>query len=85
MADAKDSSVLDALERFGLAALGAVAMTAERADALADEVVLVALEFLLQPDTFTLVCIFCLVRPLQVGGCEVVEVEDGGEGDQAAV
>ena len=37
MADAKDSPVLDALERFGLAALGAVAMTAERADALADE------------------------------------------------
>ena len=38
MADDKDqSSILDALERFGLAALGAVAMTAERADALADE------------------------------------------------
>jgi len=38
MADDKDtSSVLDAFERFGLAALGAVAMTAERADALADE------------------------------------------------
>jgi polyhydroxyalkanoate synthesis regulator phasin len=37
MADARESSVLDALERFGLAALGAVAMTAERADALADE------------------------------------------------
>jgi polyhydroxyalkanoate synthesis regulator phasin len=33
----KDSSVLDLLERFGLAALGAVALTAERADALADE------------------------------------------------
>ena|SRR5687768_6740219 len=37
MADAKDNAVLDALERFGLAALGAVAMTAERADALADD------------------------------------------------
>ena len=37
MADDKDGSILDALERFGLAALGAVALTAERADALADE------------------------------------------------
>jgi polyhydroxyalkanoate synthesis regulator phasin len=37
MAADKDSSVLDVLERLGLAALGAVAMTAERADALADE------------------------------------------------
>jgi polyhydroxyalkanoate synthesis regulator phasin len=32
-----DNSVADALERVGLAALGAVALTAERADALADE------------------------------------------------
>ena len=32
-----DNSVVDALERVGLAALGAVALTAERADALADE------------------------------------------------
>ena len=32
-----DSSLLDAVERLGLAALGAVALTAERADALADE------------------------------------------------
>jgi polyhydroxyalkanoate synthesis regulator phasin len=32
-----DSPVVDALERVGLAALGAVALTAERADALADE------------------------------------------------
>jgi polyhydroxyalkanoate synthesis regulator phasin len=31
------SPVLEVLERFGLAALGAVALTAERADALADE------------------------------------------------
>jgi len=37
MADDKDSSALDLLERFGLAALGAVALTADRADALADE------------------------------------------------
>ena len=37
MADDKDSSILDVLERFGLAAVGAVALTAERADALADE------------------------------------------------
>lgn len=38
MADDKDqSSILDALERFGLAALGAVALTADRADALADD------------------------------------------------
>jgi polyhydroxyalkanoate synthesis regulator phasin len=37
MAADKDGSVLDLLERFGLAALGAVALTAERADALADE------------------------------------------------
>jgi polyhydroxyalkanoate synthesis regulator phasin len=31
------SPVMEVLERFGLAALGAVALTAERADALADE------------------------------------------------
>jgi polyhydroxyalkanoate synthesis regulator phasin len=37
MADRDSNSVLDALERFGLAALGAVALTAERADSLADE------------------------------------------------
>ena len=38
MADrASDNSVVDALERVGLAALGAVALTAERADDLADE------------------------------------------------
>jgi polyhydroxyalkanoate synthesis regulator phasin len=37
MADDKEGSVLDLLERFGLAALGAVVMTAERADSLADE------------------------------------------------
>jgi polyhydroxyalkanoate synthesis regulator phasin len=37
MAADKDSSVLDVLERVGLAAVGAVALTAERADALADE------------------------------------------------
>jgi polyhydroxyalkanoate synthesis regulator phasin len=37
MADDRDSSILDVLERFGLAAVGAVALTAERADALADE------------------------------------------------
>jgi polyhydroxyalkanoate synthesis regulator phasin len=36
-ADNDSSPVLEALERFGLAALGAVAMTADRADALADE------------------------------------------------
>jgi polyhydroxyalkanoate synthesis regulator phasin len=35
--DSNNSSVIDALERVGLAALGAVALTAERADALADE------------------------------------------------
>ena len=34
---ARDNAVLDVLERLGLAALGAVALTAERADALADE------------------------------------------------
>ena len=32
-----NKNVVDALERVGLAALGAVALTAERADALADE------------------------------------------------
>jgi hypothetical protein len=32
-----NTSVVDALEKVGLAALGAVALTAERADALADE------------------------------------------------
>jgi polyhydroxyalkanoate synthesis regulator phasin len=32
-----NKSVADALEKVGLAALGAVALTAERADALADE------------------------------------------------
>ena len=32
-----DNSVVDALERVGLAALGAVALTAERADALAED------------------------------------------------
>ena len=37
MAGDNDSSILDVLERFGLAAVGAVALTAERADALADE------------------------------------------------
>jgi polyhydroxyalkanoate synthesis regulator phasin len=37
MADRDNNSVVDALERVGLAALGAVALTAERADALADE------------------------------------------------
>jgi polyhydroxyalkanoate synthesis regulator phasin len=37
MAADNESSVLEALERIWLAALGAVAMTAERADALADE------------------------------------------------
>jgi polyhydroxyalkanoate synthesis regulator phasin len=38
MADpANNNSVVDALERVGLAALGAVALTADRADALADE------------------------------------------------
>ena len=37
MAGDNNSALLDALERFGLAALGAVALTAERADALADE------------------------------------------------
>jgi polyhydroxyalkanoate synthesis regulator phasin len=37
MAADKDSSILDVLERVGLAAVGAVALTAERADALADE------------------------------------------------
>jgi polyhydroxyalkanoate synthesis regulator phasin len=37
MADRDNSAVLATLERMGLAALGAVALTAERADALADE------------------------------------------------
>ena len=37
MAADNDASVLAVLERLGLAALGAVALTAERADALADE------------------------------------------------
>jgi polyhydroxyalkanoate synthesis regulator phasin len=37
MADRDNDSVVDAVERLGLAALGAVALTAERADALADE------------------------------------------------
>jgi polyhydroxyalkanoate synthesis regulator phasin len=37
MAGDNESPVLEAIERFGLAALGAVAMTAERADVLADE------------------------------------------------
>ena len=38
MADRDNNqSVVDALERVGLAALGAVALTAERADALAEE------------------------------------------------
>jgi polyhydroxyalkanoate synthesis regulator phasin len=37
MAADNDGTVLDLLERFGLAALGAVALTADRADALADE------------------------------------------------
>jgi polyhydroxyalkanoate synthesis regulator phasin len=32
-----NNSVVDALEKVGLAALGAVALTAERADALADD------------------------------------------------
>src|SRR5262245_60961158 len=32
-----NKNIVDALERVGLAALGAVALTAERADALADE------------------------------------------------
>jgi polyhydroxyalkanoate synthesis regulator phasin len=36
-ADNDDGSVLDLLERFGLAAIGAVALTADRADSLADE------------------------------------------------
>ena len=36
-ADNNSSPLLEALERLGLAALGAVALTAERADALADE------------------------------------------------
>jgi len=36
MAD-EDKSLLDTVERMGLAAFGAVALTAERADALADE------------------------------------------------
>jgi polyhydroxyalkanoate synthesis regulator phasin len=34
---AEDNSIRDTVERMGLAALGAVALTAERADALADE------------------------------------------------
>jgi polyhydroxyalkanoate synthesis regulator phasin len=37
MAADNGSSVMEALERVGLAAIGAVALTAERADALADE------------------------------------------------
>jgi polyhydroxyalkanoate synthesis regulator phasin len=37
MADDNGSFFLEALERVGLAAVGAVALTAERADALADE------------------------------------------------
>jgi polyhydroxyalkanoate synthesis regulator phasin len=39
MADrvSENNSVVDALEKVGLAALGAVALTAERADALAEE------------------------------------------------
>jgi polyhydroxyalkanoate synthesis regulator phasin len=37
MAADNGSFVLEALERVGLAAIGAVALTAERADALADE------------------------------------------------
>jgi polyhydroxyalkanoate synthesis regulator phasin len=37
MAADNGNSVMEALERMGLAALGAVALTAERADALADE------------------------------------------------
>src|SRR6266516_326111 len=37
MAGDNDNSLLDAVERIGLAALGAAALTAERADALADE------------------------------------------------
>ena len=37
MAADNGSFVLEALERVGLAAVGAVALTAERADALADE------------------------------------------------
>jgi polyhydroxyalkanoate synthesis regulator phasin len=37
MADRDSNGLLDAIERLGLAALGAVALTAERADALADE------------------------------------------------
>ena len=37
MADDNGSFVLEALERLGLAAIGAVALTAERADALADD------------------------------------------------
>lgn len=37
MADDNGSFVTEALERVGLAAIGAVALTAERADALADE------------------------------------------------
>ena len=34
---AGDSGLRDSVEKLGLAALGAVALTAERADALADE------------------------------------------------
>ena len=55
------------------------------ANALPDEVVLVALQLLLQPRVLTFVRIFCLVCPLGVGRCEIVEVEDGGESDEAAV
>ena len=35
--NAGEQAIVDGLERFGIAALGAVALTAERADALADE------------------------------------------------
>ena len=35
--DNDNKNIVDALEKVGLAALGAVALTAERADALADE------------------------------------------------
>ncbi|MEP6908948.1 MAG: hypothetical protein ABI896_00800 [Actinomycetota bacterium] len=37
MADDNSSPALEVLERLGLAALGAVALTAERADALAED------------------------------------------------
>jgi polyhydroxyalkanoate synthesis regulator phasin len=35
--DARDNGFLDSLEQLGLAAVGAVSLTAEKADALADE------------------------------------------------